>query len=130
MKSSILILMLSLSTFFQAQKAKPTKSSGALKFTVTQITRSEIKYANEDLFVFEFINKSKKDAVIQNVQTSCGCTTADKPTKPIKPGKKGQISVSYDTRRVGEFTKTITVTSNVGEPVVLTIKGKVLPEKN
>jgi hypothetical protein len=36
--------------------------------------------------------------------------------------------VKYDTKRVGQFTKTITVSSNVSEPIILTIKGSVLPE--
>ena len=33
-------------------------------------------------------------------------------TNPIKKNKKGKISVTYDTKRVGEFVKTITVTSD------------------
>lgn len=36
--------------------------------------------------------------------------------------------MKYDTKRVGAFTKTITITSNVSEPIILTIKGTVLPE--
>jgi hypothetical protein len=46
----------------------------------------------------------------------------------VKPGKKSTISVKYDTKRVGQFTKTITVSSNVSEPIILTIKGSVLPD--
>ena len=66
---------------------------------------------------------------ITNVQTSCGCTTAEKPTEPILPGKKSKISVKYDTKRVGDLNKSITVTTNVSEtPIVLTIKGKILPQ--
>ena len=60
------------------------------------------------------------------MQTSCGCTAAEKPTEPIKKGKKGAIKVTYDTKRVGAFTKTITVFSDGGDPIVLTIKGSVL----
>ena len=42
------------------------------------------------------------------------------------PATKSEIIVKYDTKRVGEFTKTITVTTSAGEPIVLTIKGSVL----
>ena len=77
-------------------------------------------------FVFEFKNVSKKSITVSNVQTSCGCTAAEKPSEPIKKGKKGVIKVTYDTKRVGAFTKTITVFSDGGDPVVLTIRGTVL----
>lgn len=115
------------------KKAAPKKETAqkkkGLTFTKMEINRENIPYGSDELFVFEFKNESKTPAIIQNVQTSCGCTTANKPEAPIKPGKKSQISVKYDTKRVGPFTKTITITSNVSEPIVLTIKGTVLPQK-
>ena len=83
---------------------------------------------HSEYFSFEFKNEGKTPALIQGVQTSCGCTTANKPEEPVKPGKKSVISVKYDTKRVGNFTKTITVTSNVSEPIVLTIRGTVLSQ--
>jgi hypothetical protein len=107
------------------EKGKKT-AQPTLRFNVLEIERQDIPYGSEDLFVFEFKNTAKKAAVITNVQTSCGCTAAEKPTEPIKKGKKGAIKVTYDTKRVGAFTKTITVFSDGGEPIVLTIKGSVL----
>lgn len=112
--------------FAQAPDASKKATQPALRFTVLEIERQNIPYGSEDLFVFEFKNTSKKPAVISNVQTSCGCTAAEKPETPIRKGKKGVIKVHYDTKRVGAFTKTITVFSNVGDPIVLTIKGTVL----
>ena len=108
------------------KKAKAKK--GPITFTTLVIQRDAIPYDSQDLFEFEFKNISKQVATIQNVQTSCGCTAAQKPTAPIPAGKKDKISVSYDTKRVGPFTKTITITSDVSDPVVLTIKGTVLPQ--
>jgi hypothetical protein len=99
-----------------------------LEFKKMEIVRENIPYGTDDMFVFEFKNESKQDALITGVQTSCGCTTANKPEEPVKPGKSSSISVKYDTKRVGQFTKTITVSSNVSEPIILTIKGSVLPE--
>lgn len=109
------------------KSVKPTKTSG-LTFTKMVIERNDIPYGSDETFSFEFKNNSKTPAIIQGVQTSCGCTTANKPEAPVQPGKKSQISVKYDTKRVGPFTKTITITSNVSEPIILTIKGTVLPE--
>ena len=131
MKHAILSFALIIAGAVFGQKAeketKPVKP--ALKFTTLEIVRDSIPYDSKDLFIFEFKNNSKKPATIQNVQTSCGCTAAEKPTEAVKPGKKSKISVSYDTKRVGAFTKTITVTSDVSEPIVLTIRGTVLPQK-
>lgn len=113
----------------KVEKKEVAKKKKGLTFTKMEIVRNDIPYGSEELFVFEFKNDSKTPAIIQGVQTSCGCTTANKPEEPIKPGKKSQISVKYDTKRVGAFTKTITITSNVSEPIILTIKGTVLPQK-
>jgi hypothetical protein len=121
-----LFLFLSTVIFAQAPSKSKKEVQPALKFTVIEIERQNIPYGSEDLFIFEFKNTSKKAAIITNVQTSCGCTAADRPETPIRKGKKGVIKVHYDTKRVGGFTKTITVFSNVGDPIVLTIKGSVL----
>jgi hypothetical protein len=128
MKLLQLTLFLCFSQLFFAQSSENGKKTTqpALRFTVLEIERQDIPYGSEDLFVFEFKNTSKKAAVITNVQTSCGCTAAERPETLIRKGKKGVIKVHYDTKRVGAFTKTITVFSNVGDPIVLTIKGTVL----
>lgn len=132
------VALLSFSYSVSAQEAKKentktekkAKEKKAITFTSELIERPAVKYDSQELFVFEFKNTGKTPILIQNVQTSCGCTTANKPEAPIQPGKKGQISVKYDTKRVGDFTKTITVTTNVQtEPIVLTIRGKVLPQE-
>jgi hypothetical protein len=116
------------------EEKKAAKSSSkkapkpAITFKTTTIDRPEITYGADETFTFEFKNTGKTPVIVTNVATSCGCTTAEKPTEPVAPGKSSKISVKYDTKRVGPFTKTITVTTNVGEPIVLTIKGVVGPQ--
>ena len=127
MKYALLTIAFLFVGFAQAQQdQKATKPASGLKFTSTEIVRENIPYDAKDMFVFEFKNTSKKSITVSNVQTSCGCTAAEKPSEPIKKGKKGVIKVTYDTKRVGAFTKTITVFSDGGDPVVLTIRGTVL----
>ncbi len=109
-------------------KVKPVKAEKApITFKTLEINKPDIVYGADETFTFDFKNTGKTPIIISNVQTSCGCTTANKPTEPVAPGKSSSIAVKYDTKRVGEFVKTITVTTNVGDPVVLTIKGKVAP---
>jgi hypothetical protein len=125
MKSILLFSLLVISQFGFSQST----SKKILVFDVVEIERKDIPYDSKDLFEFNFTNKTGQPVTITNVQTSCGCTTANKPENPIKKNKRSKISVSYDTKRVGEFVKTITVTSDKAPAVVLTIKGNVLPQK-
>ena len=62
--------------------------------------------------------------IISNARGSCGCTVPQWPKEPIKPGETGIIKTTYDTKRIGAFTKTVTITSNAKTAEkVLTIKG-------
>ncbi len=74
---------------------------------------------------FEFRNVSKNSIAITEVKASCGCTTPKYATDPIKPGKKGNVEVKYDSKRAGVFNKTVTVMVNDGESIILTIKGNI-----
>jgi len=80
-------------------------------------------------YVFSFINKGASPLVVSKVQASCGCTTPTWSKEPIEAGKKGAITVTYNTaNRPGNFTKTITVYSNDAlEQSVLIIRGEVIP---
>ena len=75
---------------------------------------------------FEFKNVGNKPLVIVDVLASCGCTRPEYPTKPIKPGKKGKIKVTYSPygRPMGPFSKTVKViTNSPKKSVVLLIQG-------
>ncbi len=77
---------------------------------------------------FVFKNNGTESLIIKNAKGSCGCTVPTWPREPIAPGASGEIGVKYDTKRVGKFTKTITLTTNADKkPVILTIKGEVNP---
>ena len=75
---------------------------------------------------FSFKNTGKEPLIIQDAKGSCGCTVPSFPKEPIKPGATGTIKVTYDTKRVGAFSKTVTITSNAKSGnKLLTIKGNV-----
>lgn len=80
---------------------------------------------------FQFTNTGSKPLIIQDIRTSCGCTTPSYTKDPILPGKKGSIKVTYSTTgRIGSFDKRITVFTNEPDNVyTLSIKGEVLPRK-
>jgi len=77
---------------------------------------------------FKFTNTGKEPLIIQQCQSTCGCTVPTCPNdKPIKPGEKGTIKVKFtNTSYPGPFNKQFTVISNAkNSPVRLTIKGEV-----
>jgi hypothetical protein len=108
----------------------PTVDGPGMVFENETIDYGTIPHNADGKREFVFVNNGNKPLVISNTQGSCGCTVPTKPEKPIQPGEKGVIGVKYATDRVGQFTKTVTVTSNaIGqESKVLTIKGTVQPD--
>ena len=97
-----------------------------MTFTSTVIDYGTIAQGSDPLRVFKFKNTGTEPLVIKNARGSCGCTVPKWPKEPILPGESSVIEVRYDTKRIGKFTKTVTLTTNeVGEKKVLRIKGLV-----
>ena len=112
--TSILILFL-LSFSINAQE---------FKFESETIDYGKIDKGSDGERIFTFSNVGDQPIIIKNIQSSCGCTVPKKPEKPVMPGEKGEIKVSYDTKRVGGFSKSITIFSNATEAnKVIRIKG-------
>ncbi|AUC15279.1 hypothetical protein BTO06_09065 [Tenacibaculum sp. SZ-18] len=94
------------------------------KFKSELINYGKITQGSEGKRVFEFTNVGDAPLIISEIKSTCGCTVPSKPEKPIMPGEKGQIEVSYDTKRLGGFSKAITIYSNAKqERKMLKIKG-------
>ncbi|MEN9612998.1 MAG: hypothetical protein RLZZ628_3812 [Bacteroidota bacterium] len=99
---------------------------------VMTLEKNEVDYGtiaqgSDPFRIFKFKNTGKSPLVIQNAQGSCGCTLPEYPKQPIMPGEGAEIKVRYDTNRMGDFTKTVTLTTNEPTPTrILTIKGKVI----
>ena len=78
---------------------------------------------------FEFTNEGDTPLLIIRATASCGCTTPEHPKKPLRPGEKGVITVTYHAKgRPGPFDKSIYVYTNDAqkERHLLTINGNVI----
>ncbi|HKR06819.1 MAG TPA: DUF1573 domain-containing protein [Bacteroidia bacterium] len=85
-----------------------------------------LEFGGNGVYNFKFTNTGKSPLIISNARGSCGCTVPKWSKEPIKKGEAGEINVSYDTKRPGPFTKTVTITSNAKTASkVITIKGVV-----
>lgn len=129
-------LMLSFSA--SAQQAAPKKAAPGAPAVTTAAKPSGVTW-KEDVYdfgtiekgkpvshEFSFKNTTKQTILITNVKASCGCTATNYTKTPIKPGETGTVTATYNAASPGNFTKTVTVTTNDSEVnKVLTIKGKV-----
>lgn len=135
-KRSIFIILLSaiaLSGYTQNAVVKADSTAKAENPNAPEMTFENelhdygtIKQGADGGCEFKFKNTGKEPLVISNAKGSCGCTVPTWPKEPIMKGQTGVIKVHYDTKRVGAFTKTVTIESNSKtNPKVLTIKGTV-----
>ncbi|WP_439128067.1 DUF1573 domain-containing protein [Polaribacter sp.] len=87
-------------------------NSQEFKFEKETINYGKITKGSNGERTFVFTNIGTEPLIIKNIQSSCGCTVPKKPEKPIMPGEKGEIKVSYNTKILGGFSKQITIFSN------------------
>ena len=60
-----------------------------------------------------FKNDGKRDLVISNVKSSCGCTVADWPKNPIAPNHSDSLLLELSSSSLnGKIMKTVTIISN------------------
>jgi hypothetical protein len=121
MKSFLFILS------FIAFGAMAAKAQGpVMTFEVTTVDYGTIEKGADPVRHFKFTNTGNEPLIIKSAKGSCGCTVPTYPQEPIMPGESANIDVRYDTQRVGNFNKTVTLTTNeTPDTHTLTIKGEV-----
>lgn len=126
MKKVVCLLLLFMGSFLIAQE-KNTSIAGVFEFEMETINYGKIQQNADGYRIFSFRNTGKSPITISSISSSCGCSVAEKPTKPIMPGEDGSIHVKYDTKRIGGFSKTFIIRSNAQEKLKkVRIKGIVL----
>lgn len=126
MKKVLFSLTMMLVAVFAFNNVQAQATKGAkIEFSKDVHDYGSVKYAADGTCTFEFKNTGTEPLIISQAQGSCGCTVPEWPKEPINPGKSGVLRVKYDTTRPGNFSKTVTITSNaVNEPSkVVSIKG-------
>ncbi len=130
MKKVTLFFSLLFVTAIISQNANAQIVSGAkIEFSKETHDYGTVKYGADGTCTFDFTNTGTEPLIISNAKGSCGCTVPEWPKEPIAPGATGTIKVSYDTKRPGAISKSVTITSNdAAEPTkVIRITGNVLP---
>lgn len=119
--------------FWQAEKALPNNildisklhGKGEISFEETShryvIEYGEIQYNGDSLIK---ILISNKDIENLKVKSSCGCTTAT----PLKTDNGTEMTVQYDTKRLGYFNKNVTLSYDINghrRQTIVNIQGTV-----
>ncbi|WP_195425093.1 DUF1573 domain-containing protein [Bacteroides cellulosilyticus] len=81
-------------------------------------------WEDEQTTNFTLKNIGKNPLVIENVSTSCGCTSVSYSKEPVRSGNSVILNVSYKADHPEHFNKTITVYCNAeSSPILLRIAG-------
>ncbi len=126
MKVFLLLTVFSFASM-QAQNSETAKKTASINFESEIVDYGTIEKGSDGMRVFTFTNTGNAPLIISDVKASCGCTVPTYSKEAILPGEEGEIEVKYDTKRVGAFTKTITVSSNANlTRKTLKIKGNIV----
>jgi len=107
----------------EGAKLKQAGSATVWKYGTIEKSSTGVRF-------FKFKNTGSAPLIISKAKGSCGCTVPSYPKEPILPGQAEYIKVKYDTKRVGAFTKYVTLTTNAktNSTVRLKINGTVEAE--
>ena len=125
-----LFLVSTASSFGQMALDKVEVNAAIITFEAETMDYGTIEQNSDGERTFTFKNNGNAPLILSNVKSSCGCTVPSYSKAPIAPNTTGVITVNYDTKKVGSFSKTITVTSNATEvTTLLKVKGNVVAAK-
>lgn len=121
---SILLIFLGL--------ACTAKTNHLLEFPVTSYDFGTVKStAAPVVYEYEFENTADEPVAVLSVSTGCGCTRPEYPVKPLAPGEKGVIKITFlPEGQSGEINRSIQVryrgaTATSSKRLTLRLKGNV-----
>jgi hypothetical protein len=77
--------------------------------------------------ILKVTNTGDADLIITYCSGSCGCTIPKCPDYNIASGKWSDIKITYDTKRLGFFSKTVTIKSNaINNTVYIKVIGEIV----
>ena len=112
----------------QGEKVAQEKETEVINTKVaidkTSISLGRFNWQKEQKATFTLKNTGNKPLVVQDINTSCGCTSVSYSKEPVQPGRELELEVTYKAEHPEHFNKTITVYCNMeSSPLVLKIMG-------
>lgn len=120
-KTSLSLLFCSLTTLQASAQHIEAKSQ--------VINVGQVMFRQPVTVDYELHNRGSHALVIDNVRTSCGCTTVEYPLTTIRSDEYFTVRTVFDAKQMGHFTKQIGIYTNGSKkPYILTLKGVVVEE--
>ena len=110
-----------------ADWVKKGNNTPAIKFEKTEHDFGKILQGEQVSYTFKFKNVGDAPLIITSIEKTCGCTTPDFSSTPIKPGDSGKITITYDSKgHKGFQNKRLIVKANTNpSETILRIKAQV-----
>lgn len=120
----LMIIAVALCQVAAMAQSKATFKETTYDFGTIKEAKGPVKHT------FELKNTGNKPLIIVDAVASCGCTRPSYTAKPIKPGKKGKVEVTFSPiGRRGTFRKTVKVRTNAVDRIsTLVITGTIIPK--
>jgi hypothetical protein len=119
------LLTLSMFLFVVVAANAQTATAETLVLKELEYNFGSIPQGKPVYHTFQISNRGTTPLMLDNVQTSCGCTTPEWSKEPIAPGANASVKVGYNAAAEGHFEKLITLTYNGNSTKQITIKGDV-----
>ena len=117
----------------KAKTPRKKKEYAQIRFMRDRYNFGNIEEGDTLLFKFDFINEGKQPLFIENVETSCGCTSLSYPKDPVQPKEYGKVEVVYNSLgKIGKQAPTITIITNSRKNrySILQLEGVVYPKED
>ena len=104
-----------------------TPAEPEMSFERMEYDFGTMKYKSRlQTYSFEFTNTGEVPLVITDAYKSCSCLSVKYPRRPLQPGEKGVIEVSYNPNKlIGDFNNFVKIYSNASQQYVLFVRGNV-----
>ncbi len=121
------IILLATAFVFTLAVTAQSKVDSVIKMNFDTHDFGKVKQGIPVTYDFEIKNISDKPIVVENTWASCGCTTPEKITEPILPGKTARLKVQYNAAAVAPINKDVFIKiAGVEQPKSVHISGEVL----
>jgi len=98
---------------FSKLSAEDLKNAPVVTYDMESFDFGDIKPATKNEHTFNLKNAGKKDLIIRDVKSSCGCTAVSPSKNTVSSGESVPLKVVFDsTGKSGRQNKTITVITN------------------
>lgn len=116
---------------FSKLTAADLQLAPSVKYDAESFDFGDIKPGSKVEHTFSLKNTGKKDLIIRDVKSSCGCTAVSPSKNVVAAGESVPLKVAFDsTGKSGRQSKTITVITNdpKNPTTVLRIASNILPQ--